>query len=124
MLLDQLEILQTRLLQKHWLQILMFQIKGRRVGKQLDLVFILKVIISMTVVNSTVMCLLEGNNYKGKEDVLFALKLVIFQKSVQLILSPVIIVKWLDIIEVFVQQNLQYQRKVVWKGMLTKLMLT
>lgn len=78
----------------------------------------------MTVVNSIVICLLEGNNYKGKEDVLFALKLVIFQKSVQLILSPVIIVKWLDIIEVFVQQNLQYQRKVVWKVMLTKLMLT
>ena len=38
--------------------------------------------------------------------------------------NPVIIVKWLDIIEVFVQQNLQYQRKVVWKVMLTKLMLT
>ena len=61
----------------------------------------------MIVVNSTVMCLLERNNYKNKEDVLFALKLVIFPKIAQLNLSPVIFVKWLDIIEVFAQQNLQ-----------------
>ena len=50
------------------------------------------------------MFLLEKNNYKSKEDALFALELVTFSKSVQLVLSPVITVKGLDIIiEVFFQ---------------------
>ena len=55
------------------------------------------------------MCLLEGNNYKSTEDALFALGLVMFPKSVQLVLSPVFIVTGLNITidEVFVQQSLK-----------------
>ena len=50
------------------------------------------------------MCLLERNNYKRKDDALFALELVMFPKSVQLVLSFVIIVKGLYIIiEVFIK---------------------
>ena len=59
------------------------------------------------------MFLRERNGYKIKEDALFVLELVTFPKSVQLVLSPVIIVKGLDIIiEIFVQQSLKSQMKV------------
>ena len=51
----------------------------------------------MIVASNILMFLLEGNTYKSKEDVLFALELVTFLKNVQLVLSPVIIVKGLDI---------------------------
>ena len=71
--------------------------------------------------SNILMCLLERNNYKSKEDALFALELVTFSKSVQLALSPVINVKELDIIiEVFVQKSLKSQMKVI----LRKLLLT
>ena len=62
--------------------ILMFRIKGRRFGRQLDLVFTAKVIILMIVASNILMFLLGRNNYKSKEDVLFALELVTFPKSV------------------------------------------
>ena len=58
---------------------------------------------------------------KQLQDVLFALEPVMFPKNVQLVLSPVIIVKGLDIIiQVFVQQSLKFQMKVI----LRKLLLT
>ena len=67
------------------------------------------------------MFLPERNSYKSKEDILFALKLVMFPKSIQLILGLVNIVKGLDIIiEVFIQQSLKSQMKVI----LRKLLLT
>ena len=60
----------------------------------------------MIVASSRLMCLLERSNYKSKEGALFALELVMFPKSVQLVLIPVIIAKGLNIIiEVLIQQN-------------------
>ena len=104
----------------------MFRIERRRFGRQLDLVITARVIILMIVASNILMFLLERNNYKSKEDVLFVLELVTFPKSVQLVLSPVIIVKRLDIIiEVFVQQSLKSQMKVILrKLLLRKLLLT
>ena len=78
----------------------MFQIKGKRFRRQLDLVFTARVIISMIVASNILMFLLERNDYKSKEDVLFALELVTFPKSVQLVLSPVIVKELGIIIEV------------------------
>ena len=80
----------------------------------------------MIVASNILMFLLERNNYKSKEDVLFALELVTFPKSVQLVLSPIIIAEGLDIIiEVFVQQSLKPQMKVILrKFLLTLVQLT
>ena len=73
----------------------------------------------MIVASSTLMFLLERNNYKSKEDALFALELVTFSKSVQLVLSPVITVKGLDIIiEVFFQRTFKSQMKVMLRKLL------
>ena len=47
----------------------------------------------MIVASNILMFLLERNNYKSKEDALFALEMVTFPKRVQIVLSPVIIVK-------------------------------
>ena len=75
----------------------------------------------MIIASNILMFLLERNNYKSKEDALFALELVTFLKSIELVLSPVITVQGLDIIiEVFVQQSLKSQMKVL----LRKLLLT